>query len=99
MAGTIQPFHRRKAVAPLKHHQHPALPDLVERFPSPKGGGPIEAACSSSAEGAGLGAFHRRKAVAPLKQLLSTGPAGRHRSFPSPKGGGPIEATRFPGRV
>ena len=39
----VEPFHRRKAVAPLKRSPAGNCQQLVGRFPSPKGGGPIEA--------------------------------------------------------
>ena len=57
--------HRRKAVAPLK--ERPTVLEPMERFPSPKGGGPIEG-CYGSIPANYQGCFHRRKAVAPLKE-------------------------------
>ena len=39
----------------------------MDRFPSPKGGGPIEAVGYHSVIDQCSGDFHRRKAVAPLK--------------------------------
>ena len=64
MAST---FHRRKAVAPLKLldglHRH--LPRGV--FPSPKGGGPIEAPCVTSAKSAGAQSFPSPKGGGPIE--------------------------------
>ena len=65
-------FHRRKAVAPLKLLKKVAInlsAHALTWFPSPKGGGPIEAPMRSRRlfKRPGPGRFHRRKAVAPLK--------------------------------
>ena len=63
----MYPFHCRPAVAPLKPAAHPQAHPAVGGFPSPKGGGPIEASPRGWGWRTVRCAFHRRKAVAPLK--------------------------------
>ena len=44
---------------------------LLAMFPSPKGGGPIEAWCVPKFSSSAIRCFHRRKAVAPLKHVIT----------------------------
>ena len=60
-------------------------------FPSPKGGGSIEAFSATLARMVMSPGFHRRKAVAPLKQHQEPSLLLVLQQFPSPKGGGSIE--------
>ena len=82
----------------MKRPRTPRAIRQARLFPSPKGGGPIEAGnngvCTCAPH-----TFHRRKAVAPLKLLDDRGRRAAGKAFPSPKGGGPIEARSSAGQL
>ncbi len=62
-----QDIHHRKAVAPLKHPDNAPFIHDREEYPSPKGGGPIEAGAGLRVDSLVSDDIHHRKAVAPLK--------------------------------
>ena len=59
-------FHRRKAVAPLKDHQHGRQRDDDDRFHRRKAVAPLKVGLGLEVQ-LRMARFHRRKAVAPLK--------------------------------
>ncbi len=85
-------FHRRKAVAPLKHPSLCLVVTVQIPFHRRKAVAPLKLV-QGGQDAVHNSAFHRRKAVAPLKQARHHGAGGGTGSFPSPKGGGPIEAS------
>ena len=86
-------FHRRKAVAPLKHRGLLSLGLLLGNFHRRKAVAPLKLGSIARWHSPRNTNFHRRKAVAPLKPWKRKWLVSFRRLFPPPKGGGPIEAT------
>ena len=62
-------FHRRKAVAPLKHPENESVDGRVVVFPPSKGGGPIEALICAMPCAVTSGRFPPSKGGGPIEAL------------------------------
>ena len=76
----------------MKHRHAGNVPAEVNWFPSPKGGGPIEAASARPVGADPHAQFPSPKGGGPIEAQEQPHAPCRVFGFPSPKGGGPIEA-------